>query len=151
RAAFHAALHADRVSSSGARYAPGQVIVKFRDDAPLGSRQTAMASASPTAVMRTRPAYANFDIVTIDPIENAEAAARTLAARPEVEYAQPAYRVHTMFVPNDPYYGPNKETSGQWNLPLIGMEAAWDIQPQAGSTITVAVLDTGMAYMNATI
>jgi serine protease len=42
-------------------------------------------------------------------------------------------------------------TPGQWNLPLIGLESAWDIQPQAGSMITVAVLDTGMAYKSATV
>jgi serine protease len=30
------------------------------------------------------------------------------------------------------------------------MERAWDIQPAAGSTITVAVLDTGVAYTNLT-
>ena len=29
------------------------------------------------------------------------------------------------------------------------MERAWDIQPQAGSSITVAVIDTGIAYANA--
>ena len=39
----------------------------------------------------------------------------------------------------------------QWNLPMINMEKAWDIQPQAGSAITVAVIDTGMAYQNATL
>ena len=50
-----------------------------------------------------------------------------------------------MFVPNDPLYA-----SLQWNLPMINLERAWDIQPQAGSSITVAVLDTGMAYQNAT-
>ena len=34
---------------------------------------------------------------------------------------------------------------------MINLEKAWDIQPQAGSTITVAVLDTGVAYKNATL
>ncbi len=61
-------------------------------------------------------------------------------------YAQAAYRMHTMFKPNDPYYA-----TYQWNLPLINMESAWDIQPAAASAITVAVVDSGMAYMNATI
>ena len=36
----------------------------------------------------------------------------------------------------------------QWNLPMLNLERAWDIQPQAGSAITVAVLDSGMAYRN---
>jgi serine protease len=34
---------------------------------------------------------------------------------------------------------------------LIDLERAWDIQPQAGSTIIVAVIDTGVAYTTATI
>ena len=62
-----------------------------------------------------------------------------------MEYAQPSHRVHTQLVPNDPLY-----TELQWNLPLIDLERAWDIQPQAGSSIIVAVIDTGVAYTNAT-
>ena len=42
-----------------------------------------------------------------------EAVAAALRQRPDVEYAQPAYRVARDFVPNDQYY---KEL--QWNLPL---------------------------------
>jgi len=61
-------------------------------------------------------------------------------------YAQPSYRMHTMFKPNDPLYATN-----QWNLPMIDLERAWDIQPAAGSSITVAVVDTGLAYQDATV
>src|SRR5207237_9994115 len=70
--------------------------------------------------------------------------ARAFSARPDVEYAQAAYRVHAQSVPNDALY------SCQWSLPLIDMEKAWDVQPAAGSAITVAVLDTGIAYTAAT-
>ena len=94
--------------------------------------------------MSPRAANQDFDIVSMDPSVDAEAAARELAARPDVEYAQPAYRVHAELKPNDTLY------SKQWNLPDIDMERAWDIQPAAGSTITVAVLDTGVAYTNVT-
>ena len=45
--------------------------------------------------------------------------------------------------PNDPLY------DRQWNFPAIDMERAWDIQPQAGSEIIVAVLDTGVAFQHA--
>jgi serine protease len=112
----------------------------------------AISAASSSAQLGQRPSYANFDIVRIDPGEDAEAVVQTLKQRSEVEYAQPAYRVHTMLVPNDPLYKSSPMfTPGQWNLPLIGLESAWDIQPQAGSMITVAVLDTGIAYKNATL
>jgi serine protease len=152
RLALHSVLRTDAVRSSGRVYKRGRVLVKFKDEVSASARAAALALASPTARIGERPSYANFDIVNVDPNEDAEATAQALANRPEVEYAQPAYRINTQFVPNDPLYASSPAfPPGQWNLPLIGLEAAWDIQPQAGSTITVAVLDTGMAYTNATV
>jgi len=143
-----ASAMADRTGASGARYVPGKVIVKFRETASTRARTDSLREATRAGSIDARPAYANFDIVRIDPAEDAEAVARTLSQRPDVEYAQPAYRVHaaaTTFVPNDRFY------SEQWNLPMIDMERAWALQPAAGSSITVAVLDTGVAFANRTI
>jgi serine protease len=145
RTAIQAALVRDRIGTSGVRYVPGRILVKFRDVASDAERQAAMASIAPDAVMTARPSYADFDVVRIDPSADAEAAAAALRDRPEVEYAQAPYRMHTMLKPNDPLY------PTQWNLPMIDIEQAWDIQPQAGSAITVAVLDSGMAYRGATL
>ena len=146
RAAVRSSLRAGRQGSAGATYVPGRVIVKFRDGVPTPARLSALSSASRPASVGARLVNTDFDLVRIDRGEDPEAVARDLGRRPEVEYAQPAYRVHPMLVPNDPLY-----RSLQWNLPLINLERAWDLQPQAGSSITVAVVDTGMAYMNATI
>jgi len=139
----HSVVALDRTGASGAHYVAGRVIVKFRDGLSSTSRVRTMSAVSQTASVSERPSYANFDIVRIDPGEDPEAVAAALRQQPDVEYAQPAYRVHTAFVPNDPYY---KDL--QWNLPLIDLERAWDIQPAAASNITVAVLDTGVAYTN---
>jgi serine protease len=136
---------ADRIGKSGSVYVPGRVIVKFKDGASMASRVSAMSAVSRTASLSARPAYANFDIVSIAQDEDAEAVARSFGGRSDVEYAQAAYRVHTQFVPNDRFY------KDQWNLPMIDLERAWDIQPQAGSSITVAVVDTGVAYKNWTM
>ncbi len=139
----------DRAGASGARYVPGRVIVKFKADSSPALRLGVMSSLSSRAQPATlseRPAYADFDIVRIDPSADAEAMARTLAGRDDVEYAQADYRVYPRLVPNDKFYA-----DLQWNLPLIGMPRAWDIQPQAGSDITVAVLDTGLAYTDVTV
>ena len=84
--------------------------------------------------------------MTVDPAEDPSAIAQALDEDPGVEYAQVVHRMHALFVPNDPLYA-----TLQWNLPMINMEKAWDIQPQAGSSIIVAVLDTGIAYQNATL
>ena len=136
----------DQAGASSARYLAGRVIVKFRDEAAMLDRRAAVRAASGTGEIAARPSYADFDIVRIDPSEDAEEAVSVLRQRPEVQYAQVSHRVHALLVPNDPLYLPQ-----QWNLPLINMEKAWDIQPQAGSAITVAVIDTGMAYQNATL
>jgi serine protease len=136
----------ERVGAAGGRYLPGRILVKFRDGTSDADRQSALRTASASAAMTARPSYADFDVVRIDVGEDAEAVAAALSGRPEVEYAQASYRMHTMFKPNDELYA-----TLQWNLPMINMEPAWDIQPQAGSAITVAVLDSGIAYKNATI
>jgi len=146
RTALRQTLLADRVSATGTHYRPGRVIVRFRDEAAMADRRAAVRAASGTGEISVRPSYADFDIVRIDPSEDAEEAASVLRRRPEVQFAQVAHRVHALMVPNDPLY-----QSMQWNLPLINMEKAWDIQPQAGSAITVAVIDSGMAYQNAVI
>jgi serine protease len=142
----HSTVTLDRTGTSGAHYIAGRVIVKFRDGMSTDARVRAMSTVSRTAAVPERPSYANFDVVGIDPGEDPEAMAAALRRRPDVEYAQPAYRVRPAFVPNDQYY---KEL--QWNLPLIDLERAWDIQPAAGSNITVAVLDTGVSYANTTV
>ena len=140
-----ARLH-NRAGIVGATVRPGRVIVKFHDEVAMTERRAAVRAASASGDIAVRPSYADFDVVRIDAADDAEAAAEVLRARPEVQYAQASHRVHAMLVPNDPLY-----LSQQWNLPMINMEKAWDIQPQAGSAITVAVIDTGMAYQNATI
>jgi serine protease len=135
----------DRADSAGRRYVRGRMIVKFRDGASAADRASALAAVVPAASVTPRPSYADFDIVAVDPNQDVETAARTLSLRPDVEYAQPSYRMQPKFRPNDRYY------EDQWNLPMVGMESAWDIQPSAGSTITVAVLDSGVAYTNTTM
>ena len=140
------AIQQQRMNDAPLSYVPGRVIVKFRDAAAAADRIDAVRSASSTAAIAERPSYANFDIVRIDQQADAEAVASALRGRREVEYAQPAYRIHAMFVPNDPLY-----KSNQWNLPLLDLEPAWDIQPAAGSAITVAVLDSGLAYLDRTL
>ena len=131
----------DRTGRTGATYTAGRVIVKFRDGTSSAVRLNSVARVSAASTVSERPSYANFDVLSIDPNDDAEAVAAAMSLRPEVEYAQPAYRVHKMFVPNDQYYA-----QFQWNLRALDLERAWDIQGTAGSSITVAVLDTGIAF-----
>ncbi len=123
-------------------YAPGRVIVRFRRGAGADAREAARQVVGGTDLHT--PSYADFDVMRIDPATDAEAVAAVLQALPDVEHAQAAYRVYPYFRPNDPLY------TNQWNFPAIDMEQAWDINPGATNAITVAVLDTGVAYKNAT-
>lgn len=146
RAARAAMTQVDAVGESGRAYRRGRVIVRFRDSVAADERRSVVRDATTSGELTPRSAHADFDVVRIADTENPEAVADALIRRAQVVYAQAAYRVHSTLVPNDPDYG-----RLQWNLPLINMEKAWDIQPQAGSAITVAVLDTGVAYRNATL
>jgi len=145
RQALKASIDAGDVAGTIDRSTRGRVLVKFLDGLPTAARLSATADVSGRAVMSTAPSYADFDIVQVGAGDDAEAVAQRFRDRSDVEYAQVAYTYQTMFVPNDPLYA-----SSQWNLPMLNLERAWDIQPQAGSNITVAVLDSGMAYQNAT-
>jgi serine protease len=133
---------ADRAGRPGT-YVPGAIIVKFRAGTSRAGVNSALSSVDATDIQR--PSYANFDILDIPMDADAEAVAAQLRNQPDVEYAQPRYRNHPMLHPNDPLY------AQQWNFPLLDMERAWDIQPAAGSDVTVAVLDTGVAFRTATI
>ena len=119
------------------------LIVKFADEAPAESRIRTLSGIHGTRV--PRQSWADFDVVTLPPGEDPVRAAAAIGTRPDVVYAQPRYRVHTLFVPNDPLY------SRQWNFPAIDMERAWDINQGASSQVVVAVLDTGVAFRTTTL
>ena len=114
------------------------IIVKFRPGTTPNARRALLSQVDGSATGALP--YANFDLVSIDAAADPERVARRLDTQPDVEYAQARYRVYPAFVPNDPLY------SRQWNYPVIDMERAWDINPGATSSITVAVLDSGVAY-----
>ena len=86
-------------------------------------------------------------IAEFDASKNAIAVAETLSANADVEYAEPNY---VAFITGEPSYAPQAFTPNdpffryQWNFSAVQMETAWNINQ--GSGVTVAVLDTGVAY-----
>jgi serine protease len=130
-----------RGTSGSAPFLRGSIIVKFRAGTAATAQRAMLARVNGSATRAL--SYASFDIVSIDASDDPEAVARRLSAQPDVEYAQARYRVYPAFVPNDPLY------ARQWNFPAIDMERAWDINPGATTSITVAVLDSGVAYRSA--
>src|SRR5215470_16732262 len=51
------------------------------------ARIKSLSLVSAAAAVSERPSYANFDIVRIDPADDAEAVAAALSQHPDVEYA----------------------------------------------------------------
>src|SRR5437899_775809 len=77
-----------------------------------------------------------------------------LSARPDVEYAEPNYIVHTTAIPNDPRFGElwGLQNTGQTILGFPGLPgadikatAAWDISTGSRANVA-AVIDTGIDY-----
>ncbi|MGA9348912.1 MAG: S8 family serine peptidase [Anaerolineae bacterium] len=117
-------------------YVPGQLIVKFKKDVPINTRGQALAANQMTIVKALLlPDYA---LVEFDPANDVRLMAASLLGDPSIESAEPNYYRYADFTPNDPYY------SLQWHFPMIHMPSAWDKSNGAG--VTVAVLDTGVAY-----
>ncbi|HEY6509967.1 MAG TPA: hypothetical protein VIY56_18220, partial [Vicinamibacterales bacterium] len=124
--------------TASATYVPGSLIVKFR--AGTGALARRAMATSVQGDVAAALSNADFEIVRLNSGADAELMAARLSAQPDVDYAQARYRVRPMYVPNDPLY------SLQWNFPALDMERAWDINTGGSAAITVAVLDSGVAY-----
>lgn len=66
-------------------------------------------------------------------------AIKRLRQQPDIDLAEPNYRVHTMLTPTDPAY------VYQWHYPAISLPQAWNITT-GSADVVVAVVDTGV-YM----
>ena len=120
----------------------GSVIVKFRPGTSTDVRRSAPRAGGRHG-RRPHPATRRSKSLRsiVPPIRKRSHGVST--SQPDVEYAQARYRVYPRFTPNDPQY------ARQWNFPAIDMERAWDINQGATPSITVAVLDSGVAFRSA--
>ncbi|RPJ64600.1 MAG: peptidase S8, partial [Acidobacteria bacterium] len=119
-------------------YAPGHIVVKFEPELRLRDVRSIAGEAGATRVTRAR--YADFHYVEIPKGDDPVAAAARLRREPGVLYAEPDPIVRASWTPNDSFY------QLQWNFQKINMERAWDINRGGSANITVAILDTGVAY-----
>ena len=121
----------------------GELLVKFKEGTASAEQTRALSVLRQSVSARARWAG---DVLLVDtPGEPDPAAAAAIVARqPEVDWAQPNYLRRIRATPNDP------EFSSQWNLTTIDMPRAWDINPGAGPSITIAVIDTGITAVTQT-
>ena len=130
--------------AANARFVPGEVIVKFSGRSAPTSVQRDAARALGARTIETMP-FGDAVVLELESGMDVEAVAIELRARPDVEYAQPNYLRQALFTPDDPLF------NLQWNPSLMGMERAWDISPAAGESVTVAVIDSGLALQDTQI
>ena len=139
-----AAVHA-------ADYVPGEVLVKFRDDASVLGVSQVLAARRGDA-----PDAGNVSRVEIRPGETVEQVVLELQALPEVEFAEPNYIRRIQRTPNDPEFGRQwalRNTGQLVNIgPPVGLQAgnadigaieAWDTTT-GSRDVVVAVVDTGI-------
>ena len=145
---------------------PWQTVIKYREDAEqsshpgsrgmahrLGLQQRAggrgrsrlMALRRGAVAGLRDPARKTYEPDKGDAIRDPQLRARwetllaikALRSDPQIEYAEPNYRVHALAEPNDEGY------PFQWHYPLIDLPAAWD-STTGSANVTVAVVDTGI-------
>jgi serine protease len=147
------------LASGAASYVPNEIVVRYAPAARV-PRRGVLARVARLPARGTSAVAARTRILRLAPGTSVAAALRRLRSRGDVEWAVPNYIAHASgtFIPND-----RGRVSGplagwqelQWNFNgLYGVDAvqAWanliaDGHP-GGQGVTVAVLDTGIAYAN---
>lgn len=127
----------------GVDYVPGRVLVKFRAGLPTQAQTSAVAAAlrGTASAVRDGGTWTDFSYVDLPLDTDIPAAAAALAARPEVDFAEPDAIHHLEVTPTDPSY------TRQWNMRAMNLERAWDINDGARDVV-VAVIDSGLAMAN---
>jgi len=98
------------------------------------------ARTARAAVNAPPPDLSNIFVLDLGAGVNPVEAAKAFAKDPDVEYAEPDYRMHATFTPNDPYL------PLMWGLQATQAPVAWDTAN--GANIVVAVIDTGVNYLH---
>lgn len=113
----------------------GEVLVRFRTGISIASAGIVM---EPYDAMYVQTLYGSETELWHVPEGSELATVESLNANPQVEYAEPNYRVYAFdTVPNDPSF------DKQWAHATMRSPAAWDITTGKRS-VTIAILDTGI-------
>ena len=137
-------------------YVRGEILVRFKDNTSSGDRAKAMAAVgNPLAL--NHPALFKVKLnAGVDVLD----AVRQMKGNASVQYAQPNYRYYalgTCTLPTDYVVGSGPSTiiaAQQWPFLKIQMDkavtlfSAWPSCPPGSSSVTVAVLDSGISRKN---
>jgi serine protease len=132
-----------RVWNEHLAYVPGELLVKFRSGSAPSSQLRALSTLRDRGTPLTTRWIGDVLLVRAPDEPDPVGAAAMLERQPEIEWAQPNYWRPVSSTPNDP------SLARQWNFELINLPRAWDINPGGKSTITVAVVDSGITVATA--
>jgi serine protease len=129
-------------SLEGPRIHAGQIVVRFRENAPTSS-MASLHAASGASVVKTQ-SLSGQQRLSLPPNANVDRVLEAYQNSPLVEEAGLNHVVYATGAPDDTNY------SFQWHLQdtIGGMwaESAWDLATNNGLGVVVAVIDTGTAY-----
>jgi serine protease len=147
---------AGATGATGGAYVPGEVVVGY-DEQPVATVAKAVAKRMGIRAPATPAPSPSEQVLKLRRGVSVANALKHLRHQPGVAYAVPNYVAHEAgaWYPNDP--GRSKQAEGwtrvQWNfLPGAGVNApeAWAnlfaVHRPGGRGVTVAILDTGVAY-----
>ncbi|TDP50869.1 subtilase family protein [Bacteriovorax stolpii] len=145
-------------------YVPGEILVKYKSSVSANNQKISIEREG-----HKRLARYNRGLVRVKLVSQTDMKQAILDFKndPDVEYAQPNYIYKALAVPNDPRYGQlwglkntaqtittagGKDTPSSTNNPGVAgrdmqAEYAWNTITDC-SSVTVAVLDTGINYNN---
>jgi thermitase len=131
--------------SSEGEVPEGDLLVKFRPDAPAS--EIARLHASANAAFVSEVADLGVKRLRVPP-GHVRASVAEFQASPAVEFAEVDSAVQTQFSPNDPYYAGAYPTTRfgnitQWAPQAVSAPAAWDIT-QGDPAVVIAIVDTGV-------
>ena len=124
-------------------YVPGEILVKFKKTASTSY----IAQLNTSLGAKTIKAFPSIGVrhIKLRPGEEVPEAIKNYSRDPNVEYAEPNYRIylHQTF-PNDPSFGLLWGLNSASDADIDAPEA-WDIT-QGSANIVIAVIDTGVNY-----
>ena len=159
-------VHAEQTQASGgmtalsrdarqpARYVPGEVLVKFKDEASSSEIQSPNLVAGTKEIKALSVNARRIHQYKLEGALSVDEAVSKFRSHPAVEYAEPNYLYRLQTIPSDAQFDTlwGLHNTGQAVNGTVGMAdadidapEAWDISTGSPNVI-VAVIDTGIAY-----